>query len=241
MKLFSEMLKPAKSLYSKATHFARNSRGVAAVEFALIAPILLILFIGSAEVSLLISVDRKLSRTSSAIADLVAQESDYTTATKQAELKAIFGVTERIMYPYSDRIPCVVITVVRIEAENDTNGDGVKNNDDQVTAKVTGSVDNKNPSKDYKSPPAGQCNKSSANLAPNENARQARQKNSLFPVPDAIKIHDTDLVVAEVEYDHKPIIGFINSKSTATVEFDSASVTIGDRIFLRPRQGKVNF
>jgi len=241
MKIISKTFGPAKLLYSKVINFAKNSQAVAAVEFALIAPILLVLFIGSVELSLLISVDRKISRTSSAVADLVAQQSDYTTAAQREELRAIFGATDRIMYPYVNRIPCVVITILSVEAENDTNGDGTKDSNDDVIARVTGSVDNKTPSVQYTSPANNQCNKSSASLGPNENARQARIQNSVFPIPDSIKIHNTTLVVAEVEYDHQPIIGFVNSESAKNIVFDKASITIGDRIYLRPRQGTVNF
>ncbi len=216
--------------------FVKNSQAVAAVEFALIAPLLLLLFIGTVEVSLLVSVDRKISRTSSAIADLIAQQTDLRSSTGEAELQAIFGITERIMYPYSDRIPCVVITTVLAEAENDTNGDGVKNSDDVVIARVKGSVDNRTASSEYTSPPAAQCSKSSVGLGADENARQKRIIGDVFPLPAAINLHGTELVIAEVEFDHKPIIGFITTKAASGIEFDKASITLGDRIFLRPRK-----
>ncbi len=234
MNLFSKSMAPLKRFQNKVISFVYNSKAVAAVEFALIAPILLILFIGTVEISLLVAVDRKLSRTSSSIADLVAQ---YDTHSDD-EIRAILGVTERIMYPYQDRIPCVVISVVYAETE-DTNGDGTIDGDDDVVARVTDSIDNKTASTEYTSPPAGQCNKSSVGLGPDEIARQKRIENDIFVLPDAINVHDSTLVIAEIEYDHKPIVGFINSDGVAGVKFEKAAVTLGDRIFLRPRKATV--
>ena len=236
MTLFPKIIAPIARAKGRLINFFKNSQAVAAVEFALIAPILLILFVGAVEISLLVSVDRKISRTSSAVADLIAQGDDYTSANGIANLRSIFGVTERVMYPYSDRIPCVVISIVEAQAEDDTNGDGSIDGDDDVIARVRLSYDNKTPSTEYTSPPNGQCNKSSAGLADDENARQARIIDSVFPLPDAIKTHGSVLVVGEVEYDHKPIIGFVSTKGVANVEFDKASITLGDRIYLRPRK-----
>lgn len=239
MKLFSKTMTPILHLQSKFINFVKNSQAVAAVEFALIAPILLILFIGTVEISLVVAVDRKMSRTSSAVADLVAQSADFTTPAGQDELEAIFGVAERIMYPYKDRLPCVVISVVEANAEADTNGDGTIDNDDDVIAKVTGSVDNKTPSVEYTSPPAGQCNKSSSGLGPDELARQKRIVGDVFTLPDAINVDGSILVVAEIEYDHKPVVGFINADGVAGVKFEKAAITLGDRIYLRPRKATV--
>ena len=61
-----------KSMRAKAGYtvegFARDARGVAAVEFAFIAPIMILLFVGTIELSAGISTDRKISRVASAIA-----------------------------------------------------------------------------------------------------------------------------------------------------------------------------
>lgn len=235
MNLLSKLHSSTIRMRNKLWNFKKNSEGVAAVEFALIAPILLILFIGTIEVSLMIAVDRKISRTSSAIADLIAQ-GGFSASNSEAEIRAIFGMTDRIMYPYTNRIPCVVISKVEARAETDTNGDGVIGAGDTVIARVRGSIDNKTPNSNYTSPATGQCDKSSAGLASDENARQKRVIDSIFVLPDAINTDGTDLIVAEVEYDHKPIVGLISSNATGQVEVDDSILTLGDRIFLRPRQ-----
>lgn len=53
--------------------FANDKKGVAAVEFALIAPILLYMYFGMAETAMLIDKDRNVSHTSSVVSDLVTQ------------------------------------------------------------------------------------------------------------------------------------------------------------------------
>ncbi len=50
--------------------------GFAAVEFAMVVPIMIVLFLGSVEFSLALSYDRRVTAISSATADLVAQEEE---------------------------------------------------------------------------------------------------------------------------------------------------------------------
>jgi len=235
MHLLSKLHSSCARKLNKLRDFKKDSEGVAAVEFALIAPILLLLFIGTIEVSLMIAVDRKISRTSSAIADLIAQ-GGFAAGSSETEIRAIFGMTDRIMFPYTNRIPCVVISKVIANAESDTNGDGVLGDGDNIIARVDASIDNSTPNASYTSPEAGQCNKSNAGLGADENARQKRAKNSIFVLPDAINKHGSELIVAEVEYDHKPIVGVISSNGTGNINIEDGLFTLGDRIFLRPRQ-----
>ena len=53
--------------------FTRNNEGVAAIEFAFIAPVMLALYIGLAEVSLLVTADRTVSHATSVTGDLITQ------------------------------------------------------------------------------------------------------------------------------------------------------------------------
>ena len=57
----------------RRSRFARDRRGVSAVEFALIAPIMIGLYFGCVEVSDAVAVDRKVSLTAAALANLSAQ------------------------------------------------------------------------------------------------------------------------------------------------------------------------
>lgn len=89
--------------------FRRDGRGVAAVEFAFVAPIMIVLFVGTLELSNSIATSRKLSRLSSTLADLITQGQRLTTS----DVDAIMDVSSKIMYPYGDEVK-MIITGVQI-------------------------------------------------------------------------------------------------------------------------------
>ncbi|WIY53318.1 pilus assembly protein [Devosia sp. YIM 151766] len=87
----------------------RAERGVAAVEFALILPIMLLVYIGSIEASTLISMDRKVQSVAGAVGDLVARTDQRLTAN---QMQDYFRAASGIMTPYSfDPVRQVVIAV----------------------------------------------------------------------------------------------------------------------------------
>src|SRR5690606_27993388 len=71
--------------------------GVAAVEFALILPIMLMIYIGSVEASALISMDRRVQSVAGALGDLVARAD---TSLPSSELNDYFRAASAIMAPY---------------------------------------------------------------------------------------------------------------------------------------------
>jgi Flp pilus assembly protein TadG len=75
-----------------------DARGVAAVEFAMIVPIMAVMFIGAVELSQAITVDRRVSQTASATADLVARSE---TQISQTEITDIMRAGSYIVAPYS--------------------------------------------------------------------------------------------------------------------------------------------
>jgi Flp pilus assembly protein TadG len=77
-------------------HLLADVRGVAAVEFALILPILLLLYFGVVELTQGVMAQQRSSHTASTVGDLVAQSSTITAA----EVGDIFTVGDTIMYPY---------------------------------------------------------------------------------------------------------------------------------------------
>ncbi len=91
MQNLAERLRNALSL------FTREERGVSAVEFALIAPAMVAIVLGTVEVNLLLTADRKVTQVASTIADLVAQD-DVITAD---EMSDIFTAASTILTPYS--------------------------------------------------------------------------------------------------------------------------------------------
>ncbi len=85
-----------KTLLRLARRLGRDCGGVSAVEFALIAPVMIAILFGSVEVSLALIADRKVTQTASTVADLVAQD-DAITAGEMAD---IFTAASAIMQPY---------------------------------------------------------------------------------------------------------------------------------------------
>lgn len=90
--------------------FRRDRRGIAAIEFALIAPILLAMYFLTMEASQAIETNKKLSRVSSMVADLVAQQSSVT----KSDLDAIMKIADSTLLPYQRSKPTIIITGIDI-------------------------------------------------------------------------------------------------------------------------------
>lgn len=87
----------AASLRSRLADFVADRRGVSALEFAITLPLMLALYLGTAEVTQGISVKRKVTLTARAVADLSSQ---YTAITN-ADLTNIFNAGSAIIAPYT--------------------------------------------------------------------------------------------------------------------------------------------
>lgn len=90
--------------------------GVAAAEFAVILPVLILLMFGTAEVGNALLIDRKVTRATQVIADLVAQEEVVTTA----QLDDILQAADEIMRPYPATSAIVLSSITRKVGENTT-------------------------------------------------------------------------------------------------------------------------
>ncbi|MCB2051670.1 MAG: pilus assembly protein [Novosphingobium sp.] len=74
--------------------------GVAAVEFALLLPLMLVLYIGTAELTTGLMANRKMTLVARAVSDLIAQES-ADTGVSTTTLENIFSAAGAIMSPFS--------------------------------------------------------------------------------------------------------------------------------------------
>jgi Flp pilus assembly protein TadG len=93
--------------------FAGAECGMAAVEFSLILPIMVMLWIGGVEVTQALSVDRRLNNLASSMGDLVARTKTIT----YAQINNIFDIADAAMYPYNDNgpLPAMRISAVTID------------------------------------------------------------------------------------------------------------------------------
>lgn len=94
------MARAASSISALMRRFARAAEGVAAVEFALVVPLLLMLYLGSIEASSLYTVDRRVTVISGAVGDLIARWDPDTGSIPQATIDDYFTAAEVIMTPY---------------------------------------------------------------------------------------------------------------------------------------------
>jgi Flp pilus assembly protein TadG len=101
--------------------FRRDHSGVAAIEFALILPILVLLALGCFEVPRYVLLWQRLERASSGVSDLVAQADEPMTANQMTD---IFSAAKIMMQPYSIYTNgSIVVTSIN----NPSGGTGIKN------------------------------------------------------------------------------------------------------------------
>jgi len=88
--------------------FARNKDGLAAMEFAFIVPIMLLLFIGVVEFSQALTIDRRVTQVASSAADLIAREKSLTTA----DVEGVMQIIAHLVAPYdASRLKVTVLNV----------------------------------------------------------------------------------------------------------------------------------
>ncbi len=92
--------------------FARSQRGVSAVEFALILPIMLTLYFGGYELGTALTLNRKVAHVTSALADLVTQ----STTLSNSDIQNILDAAESIIVPYNQSKLRIKLTEVKIDA-----------------------------------------------------------------------------------------------------------------------------
>lgn len=90
--------------------FLRQRSGIAAVEFALIAPLLLCMYFLTLETSQGIVANKKVARIGSMVADLITQQGTIG----KTELDAIMQIGGSIIQPYNRTLPKIVVTAIEI-------------------------------------------------------------------------------------------------------------------------------
>lgn len=171
---------------------AGDARGVAAVEFALLLPVMLTLYIGAVEVTQALTADRKIVLLTRTVGDLTTQSSRVAPA----DLEAILNAATAVLAPLSATSAKVRLTSVAITA--------------------SGSADPKVPNK------ASVCWSYQRNWT-TWSSGTLLDTNLL---PTALRGDPgTSLIMAEVQYPYKPVIGYVLT----------GTMTLSEKIFMRPR------
>lgn len=97
--------------------FGRDRRGVSAVEFAFIAPVMIGLYLGCVEISDGVAVDRKVSLTAGALANLTSQ----ATTISATEMTNILDASSAIIVPYNASKLTLTVTCLSIDANKNAN------------------------------------------------------------------------------------------------------------------------
>ena len=92
----------------------RDRRGVSAIEFAMIAPILVLLYVGIAEIGNALTIYRRTSTVASTAADLTAQVKTVSTS----DLQDIVGASSSILTPYSTTPLKIVLSSIVADQSN---------------------------------------------------------------------------------------------------------------------------
>jgi len=103
----------ARSLASIARRLASDRTGIAALEFALIAPLLLVMYFLTMEVAQGIETNKKIDRAGSMVADLVTQQTTVNTAA----LDAMMAIGEATLQPYNRSQPTITITAIELSTD----------------------------------------------------------------------------------------------------------------------------
>ncbi|MEP1230664.1 MAG: TadE/TadG family type IV pilus assembly protein [Litorimonas sp.] len=113
--LYSHGLKPFKFIAKKGRNFKADKSGVAAIEFALIAPIMIGMYFGLAEIASAISIDRRVSHTANVVGDLATQSTELLNA----DVTEVMAAAVRVL-----DLPNVSDVTIDITSYDlDTNGD----------------------------------------------------------------------------------------------------------------------
>src|SRR3954451_8893688 len=92
--------------------FAQDRRGVSAVEFAMLLPLMLTLYLGTVEISQGVGIDRKVTLTSRTVADLASQVSSMSSS----DMSNVLSASSSVVAPYDSTQLKVTVSQIAIDA-----------------------------------------------------------------------------------------------------------------------------
>ena len=92
----------------------RHQKGLAAIEFAMVLPVMLVMLMGTIELSNLLTADRRTESVAATLADLVARDDSITSA----EVTDIFFAAESVMADMDASSLQMVITSIEASGAN---------------------------------------------------------------------------------------------------------------------------
>lgn len=103
----------ARRLTGALTRFGSECRGLAALEFAMLLPVLMTLYLGSVEVTTGVAIQRKVTITARAVADLASQ----FTSIGSSDMSNILSASSAIIVPYAAANLQTVVSELAVNAQ----------------------------------------------------------------------------------------------------------------------------
>lgn len=131
-----------RAVTNRLRQLRRDDRGTAAVEFALITPFLLTLYLGSMEAGALFTVDKRVNTISATVGDLVGQQDPQDPLApilSTATLTTYFDAAKGIMTPYPLTGVKQVVSLIFVSSTGTTKVIWSKANGTGATARTQGS------------------------------------------------------------------------------------------------------
>ena len=100
---------------TSASEFLADTKALAATEFAVIVPLMLVMFFGTVELSSAVAIDRKVTLIARTLSDLTSQSSGTLTDTN---LQNTFTASMSIISPYDDTLVNGTIAQIYIDANS---------------------------------------------------------------------------------------------------------------------------
>lgn len=98
-------------LASTARRFVRDRKGMGAIEFAIIFPVLIMLYLGAFEITLGLNVSKRTTRAAGSIADIITQQQSVT----KSSLTDIAKAAPAIFAPYGSSGLSLKVTAIQID------------------------------------------------------------------------------------------------------------------------------
>jgi Flp pilus assembly protein TadG len=179
-----------------AVNMLADCRGIAATEFAVIVPIMLVLFFGTVEFSSGVAVNRKVTLIARALSDLTAQTPppslNSTSATmSDTYLQNVFTASIAIMAPYAPSPVKATLSEIYVDATG-------------TTARIVWSK-------------SAIVSGDTATQATLTNSTRVAGQDVTGLLPPNLLVRQTYLIFSEVSYLYTPTIGYV-MKSAVTLK-----------------------
>lgn len=100
-----------KGLLQRLRRIIADRRGVGAIEFAIVAPLLIMTYVGAFEITVAVTMSRKVARASANVSDLLTR----SDSTNLASLNAMKDVTRSVLSPFSQDVYNLKMTGITVD------------------------------------------------------------------------------------------------------------------------------